>query len=343
MTLPRLGSGPAAQAGIQTRLEQLAHPLYPDLLHALAQYRWLSQADQLLDDSQWRGKTNHLRTRTDAIAAQQRRLSGVAECPWGTLPHVDDAMVRGVELFTLAVREIRHVHSEAVDALAAARQDVAEAAQAAPAPRMPERARRKRNAVRGRVEDALDAVHSHMASKRRRGRLPEASTRALLHWFMEHADNPYPTAEEKAELRSQTGLNNQQLRNWFTNMRKRHWKPTRTGREPQSAVDWLIHEKQAAPEGPDAVGPTKYSAPQPARPRRTRGAGAGVPPHGGGGGPASSPVPFRAPHHGARPGSPAHQAFSSDNEAGSHTAAAAVAAAAASAASIQWESWAGAY
>lgn len=325
---------------MQARLEQLAHPLYPDLLHALAQYRWLSKADQLLDDGQWRSKASHLRTRTDAIAAQQRRLSGVAECPWGTLPHVDDAMVRGIELFTLAVREIRRVHSEAVDGLAAARQDVtAAAAESTPAPRMPEGARRKRNAVRGRVEDALDAVHSHMTSKRRRGRLPEASTRALLHWFMDHADHPYPTAAEKAELRRKTGLNNQQLRNWFTNMRKRHWKPTRAGREPQSAVDWLIHEKQTSPGRHDPLGATKSSPPQPPHPM-PQGTGAVGPPkaapfaHGGGdGGPASSPVPFRAPHRGARPSSPV----------GSHTAAAAVAAAAASAASIRWETWAGGF
>jgi hypothetical protein len=42
-------------------------------------------------------------------------------------------------------------------------------------------------------------------------------------WFIANQDNPYPSKKQKLLLMDQTGLSNDQLRNWLNNMRKRHW------------------------------------------------------------------------------------------------------------------------
>ena len=49
----------------------------------------------------------------------------------------------------------------------------------------------------------------------------------LKKWFHspEHITNPYPTLEEKRQLMMEAGITNTQLTNWFTNARKRIWKP----------------------------------------------------------------------------------------------------------------------
>ena len=49
----------------------------------------------------------------------------------------------------------------------------------------------------------------------------------LRAWMMspEHVQNPYPTEEEKAEIIAATGIDKKQLTCWFSNNRKRYWKP----------------------------------------------------------------------------------------------------------------------
>ncbi|ETN39642.1 uncharacterized protein HMPREF1541_05868 [Cyphellophora europaea CBS 101466] len=60
-------------------------------------------------------------------------------------------------------------------------------------------------------------------NKRRRGNLPRQTTDLLKSWLLQHIDHPYPTEEEKQYLMSQTGLNLNQISNWFINARRRHW------------------------------------------------------------------------------------------------------------------------
>ena len=50
----------------------------------------------------------------------------------------------------------------------------------------------------------------------------------------ENVQHPYPTDEQKQQLMQQTGLTRKQLTTWFTNSRKRLWKPPTTG--PPEAV-----------------------------------------------------------------------------------------------------------
>lgn len=46
--------------------------------------------------------------------------------------------------------------------------------------------------------------------------------KALKNWMDEHRDNPYPTEEEKEELRNRTGLKAVQISNWLANARRRN-------------------------------------------------------------------------------------------------------------------------
>ncbi|KAJ9667676.1 hypothetical protein H2201_002211 [Coniosporium apollinis] len=46
--------------------------------------------------------------------------------------------------------------------------------------------------------------------------------KALKSWMDEHRDNPYPTEEEKEELRNRTGLKAVQISNWLANARRRN-------------------------------------------------------------------------------------------------------------------------
>lgn len=41
----------------------------------------------------------------------------------------------------------------------------------------------------------------------------------------EHFTHPYPTPQDQAMLMQKTGIDKKQLKNWFTNARRRIWKP----------------------------------------------------------------------------------------------------------------------
>ncbi|KAG4438758.1 hypothetical protein IFR05_005735 [Cadophora sp. M221] len=57
--------------------------------------------------------------------------------------------------------------------------------------------------------------------RKRRGNLPKETTDKLRAWFVSHLTHPYPTEDEKQELMRQTGLQMNQISNWFINARRR--------------------------------------------------------------------------------------------------------------------------
>ncbi|KAF8423560.1 hypothetical protein EV426DRAFT_574415 [Tirmania nivea] len=60
-----------------------------------------------------------------------------------------------------------------------------------------------------------------LGTKRRRGNLPKHVTDTLRNWLTNHVAHPYPTEEEKQQLCQITGLNMNQISNWFINARRR--------------------------------------------------------------------------------------------------------------------------
>lgn len=57
--------------------------------------------------------------------------------------------------------------------------------------------------------------------RKRRGNLPKETTDKLRAWFVAHLHHPYPTEDEKQDLMRQTGLQMNQISNWFINARRR--------------------------------------------------------------------------------------------------------------------------
>ena len=82
-----------------------------------------------------------------------------------------------------------------------------------------------------RAEGAhASAAHARLKANRRRNhRLDQLSI--LKKWVDEHASEPYPSPEEKAELAEQVGMEVRQIEHWFTNRRKRHWDRSRLANE----------------------------------------------------------------------------------------------------------------
>lgn len=71
--------------------------------------------------------------------------------------------------------------------------------------------------------DAGGSSGSKKASKS----LPDGAVATLKTWMLspEHIVHPYPTPQDQAMLMQKTGIDKEQLRNWFTNARRRIWKP----------------------------------------------------------------------------------------------------------------------
>eukprot|EP01023_Acetabularia_acetabulum_P058519 TRINITY_DN6925_c0_g1_i2.p1 TRINITY_DN6925_c0_g1~~TRINITY_DN6925_c0_g1_i2.p1 ORF type:complete len:951 (+),score=208.22 TRINITY_DN6925_c0_g1_i2:205-3057(+) len=63
-----------------------------------------------------------------------------------------------------------------------------------------------------------------LENQTRRG-LPRNIVKRLSWWLCQHANNPYPTKNEKADLANALGIDKNQVCNWFVNARTRFWKP----------------------------------------------------------------------------------------------------------------------
>ena len=82
-------------------------------------------------------------------------------------------------------------------------------------------------------------------SSARSSSLPPSTVEYLKAWIMSpaHIAHPYPTDTEKADIMRMTGIEMKQLTNWFTNNRKRFWKPRITAMQV-SSVSWKSAGKE---------------------------------------------------------------------------------------------------
>ena len=58
-----------------------------------------------------------------------------------------------------------------------------------------------------------------------RSKLPLRAVMSLRQFFIGHIDKPFPSDSEKHELAAECSLNFKQVSDWFTNTRKRFWRP----------------------------------------------------------------------------------------------------------------------
>ncbi|GAA0169659.1 homeodomain transcription factor [Lithospermum erythrorhizon] len=72
----------------------------------------------------------------------------------------------------------------------------------------------------------LTTLRKEFLKKRKKGKLPKDARVTLMDWWNTHCRWPYPTEEEKMKLSEVTGLDPNQINNWFINQRKRHWRPS---------------------------------------------------------------------------------------------------------------------
>ncbi|XDG00895.1 hypothetical protein ABKA04_000510 [Annulohypoxylon sp. FPYF3050] len=72
-----------------------------------------------------------------------------------------------------------------------------------------------------RIRDYGMVMNGEGKQRKRRGNLPKETTDKLRAWFVAHLQHPYPSEEEKHDLMRQTGLQLNQISNWFINARRR--------------------------------------------------------------------------------------------------------------------------
>jgi hypothetical protein len=76
-------------------------------------------------------------------------------------------------------------------------------------------------------DDDGDADSAGKGRGKSRRELPPGAVATLKSWLLspEHFSHPYPTPQDQAMLMQKTGIDKKQLKNWFTNARRRIWKP----------------------------------------------------------------------------------------------------------------------
>eukprot|EP00573_Skeletonema_grethae_P006541 CAMPEP_0201699700 /NCGR_PEP_ID=MMETSP0578-20130828/25119_1 /ASSEMBLY_ACC=CAM_ASM_000663 /TAXON_ID=267565 /ORGANISM="Skeletonema grethea, Strain CCMP 1804" /LENGTH=612 /DNA_ID=CAMNT_0048186533 /DNA_START=214 /DNA_END=2052 /DNA_ORIENTATION=- len=77
--------------------------------------------------------------------------------------------------------------------------------------------------------DGSDEEHTGVGKGggKSRRELPAGAVAILKAWLLspEHFTHPYPTPQDQIMLMEKTGIDKKQLKNWFTNARRRIWKP----------------------------------------------------------------------------------------------------------------------
>ncbi|CAJ1914470.1 unnamed protein product [Cylindrotheca closterium] len=77
------------------------------------------------------------------------------------------------------------------------------------------------------MADGSDDDDAKGGRAKSRRELPAGAVATLKAWLLspEHFTHPYPTPQDQVMLMQKTGIDKKQLKNWFTNARRRIWKP----------------------------------------------------------------------------------------------------------------------
>ncbi len=85
----------------------------------------------------------------------------------------------------------------------------------------------RRPGSRSSTEGGIQTKSTSTAKLKARRELPAGAVSTLKAWLLspEHFTHPYPTPQEQYMLMQKTGIDKKQLKTWFTNARRRIWKP----------------------------------------------------------------------------------------------------------------------
>uniref|UniRef100_A0A7S2V6E2 Homeobox domain-containing protein n=1 Tax=Fibrocapsa japonica TaxID=94617 RepID=A0A7S2V6E2_9STRA len=77
------------------------------------------------------------------------------------------------------------------------------------------------------MASCTQSVPPHSNTPRCKNELPPQAVKVLKEWLLspQHIHFPYPTNEEKKDLITKTNISKKQLQTWFTNARRRIWRP----------------------------------------------------------------------------------------------------------------------
>lgn len=101
------------------------------------------------------------------------------------------------------------------------------------------------------------------SSLKSRRELPPGAVSVLKQWLLspEHFTHPYPTPQDQVMLMRKTGIDKKQLKNWFTNARRRIWKPMLKKQLEQGALLDTAAALNHAPSEPISSQEAESSAP----------------------------------------------------------------------------------
>lgn len=87
--------------------------------------------------------------------------------------------------------------------------------------------RKRKTIMDDAYDDDEEVTASGKARTKSRRELPTGAVATLKAWLLspEHFTHPYPTPQDQQMLMQKTGIDKKQLKNWFTNARRRIWKP----------------------------------------------------------------------------------------------------------------------
>uniref|UniRef100_A0ACD5XAE2 Uncharacterized protein n=1 Tax=Avena sativa TaxID=4498 RepID=A0ACD5XAE2_AVESA len=206
----------------------MSHPLYPALLRAFIDCRKVGAPPEVV------GRLSSL---ADEL---EPNSDGTQEQPAD--PELDQFMETYCDVLVTYSQELRiqiqeaneffrsmeaHIDSFALDGNGGWGRDVSSEDEQEEAGDIAEKGKELTNQQQflDKYSGYLRSLWREVSGKKKNGRLPRDARQKLLRWWQLHGTWPYPSESEKHALAESTGLDTKQIRNWFINQRKRHWRP----------------------------------------------------------------------------------------------------------------------
>jgi len=207
-----------ARAGQGAAAAERHQPLVPQYTHGAP----LVEVDEAAEEDE-----------VDEAAEEEMRL----HVPRLDVPHhlsaselslLDDA----VHTLILVLRRRReradHFYAtmqEFVNEYTALQQDLSSAEPLLKGSHLSNKIQQMKETVKRKYGTKVQELQKECVNKRRRANLPKSAVEVMEKWFRENSDKPYPSEEQKRLLAVDANIKEDQVSNWFVNVRKRYWRP----------------------------------------------------------------------------------------------------------------------